>query len=290
MIRTIRIAGLFFIASCFLSACNGTVSTSVEGQDGSVSVPVVDDGGTIHYLSARLCRPAGADGTVPLVIIAHGSPADGAARPNMKLGSCSGEAEQWFLRRGYAVMLALRRGYGATGGAWAESFGSCAKADFVKAGRESARDLDAQVTFGTKLPGIRPYGVTVVGLSAGGWGTIAYDSLPHPLVDRFVVMAGGRGGHQHGIPNNNCAPDRLAAAAGDFGKTARTPMLWIYAENDTFFAPPIADALYSAFTANGGKASFVRAPSFRSEGHTLFTGHEGSAIWGPHVSQYLAKP
>lgn len=288
MIRTMRVTMLCLAIAGVLSACGGTMHASPDGANAPLRVPVVDETGSTHYLDARLCRPANVDGPVPLVIIAHGSPPNGAERPRMHLASCSGEAEEWFLRRGYAVMMALRRGYGTTGGAWAETFGRCEHADFVKAGRETARDLDAQVAFGTKLPGIRADGVTVVGVSAGGWGTIAYDSLPHPLVTRFVVMAAGRGGHRNGMPNENCAPDRLAAAAGEYGKTASTPMLWIYAENDTFFAPHIADAEYAAFTANGGIATYVHAPRFRNEGHFLFGGRGGSEIWGPHVSEYLA--
>jgi hypothetical protein len=48
----------------------------------------------------------------------------------------------------------------------------------------------------------------------------------------------------------------LADAAGRFGKTARTPMLWIYTENDSYFAPSIARAMYHSFTAAGGVADF----------------------------------
>src|ERR1039458_3569281 len=37
---------------------------------------------------------------------------------------CDQEAAQWFLTRAYVVAFPLRRGYGATGGKWAESYGS----------------------------------------------------------------------------------------------------------------------------------------------------------------------
>ena len=70
--------------------------------------------------------------------------------------------------------------------------------------------------------------------------------------------------------------------------TARTPMLWIYTENDSYFAPPVARALYGAFSAAGGVADFEQLESFGADGHKLFFGSGGSQLWGPRVEQYLA--
>lgn len=186
----------------------GVAARAQTAQDLQIPVP-----GTGQALAARLCRPAG-DGPATLVAIAHGSPADGAARPGMALHDCDDEAARWFLSRGYAVVFALRRGYGATGGPWAENYGSCDSPDFVRAGLETARDIDATVVSATALPGIRRSGAVMVGQSAGGWGTLAYDSRPHRKVAAMVVMAGGRGGHRGGQPNSNCSPDALAASDG----------------------------------------------------------------------------
>jgi len=234
----------------------------------------------------RVCRPAG-DAPAPLVVINHGSPPDAADRPKMQPGRCDQEASRWFLTRGYVVAYPLRRGYGASGGEWAERFGSCNRADYFHAGLETARDIDAAVRALTTLPFVRPDGVVIVGQSAGGWGTIAYDSVPHPNVSAFIVMAGGRGGHFHDRPNNNCHPERLAEAARRYGATATTPMLWVYALNDSFFGPPIARALYQSFSAAGGHADFEQPKSFDGDGHHLFFGPGGSAIWGPLVDRYL---
>ena len=91
------------------------------------------------------------------------------------------------------------------------------------------------------------------------------------------------------MPNENCRPERLAAAAGRYGATARTPMLWVYAGNDSYFAPPIAAAMHDAFTAAGGIATLVQPAGYDDDGHQLFFGDGGSAIWGPPVQQYLAQ-
>ncbi len=283
---------LAWAALLALGACTAQPAASAAGPDGpdgqDIAIPVVDAAGQTTLMQSRVCRPAG-DAPATLVVIAHGSPPDASARPSMTLTRCRSEAARWFTSRGYAVVFALRRGYGATGGAFAETYGRCASADYAAAGRETARDINAVVDYATTLPQVRPGGAIVVGQSAGGWGAIAYDSLPHPKVAAFVVMAGGRGGHFGNVPNSNCHPDKLAQAAGQFGATAATPMLWIYAANDSFFAPPIATALHQAFTAAGGKAELVQPGPFGADGHRLFFGAGGPAVWGPVVERYLAQ-
>ena len=203
--------------------------------------------------------------------------------------SCDSEAARWFLERGFVVIAALRRGYGATGGYWAEGYGKCPDVDYARAGLESARDIAATVDYAAALPFARPQGIVLVGQSAGGWGAIAYNATPHRRVTAIVNMAGGRGGHQNDVPNSNCRPDLLAAAAGQLAHGATTPMLWVYTENDSFFAPAIASALYGAYSQNGGRAEFEHPGPFSNDGHRLFFGPSGSQIWGPLVARYLAS-
>ena len=251
-------------------------------------VPMHDKFDNVRLLYTRICRPQG-DAPARVVLLNHGSPPNAGVRPTMQPAKCDSEAVQWFLTRGYLVVLGLRRGYGATGGAWYEDYGACTAEGYAQGGLESARELDALVTYATALPYARPNGVVVVGQSAGGWATDAYDSEQHPKVVAMVSMAGGRGGHWHNGPNNNCRPDELARAAGIFGATASTPMLWVYAANDSFFAPAIAVAMHEAFTRSGGKAELIQPGPFGTDGHSLFFGKGGSAIWGPLIERYLAS-
>jgi hypothetical protein len=65
-------------------------------------------------------------------------------------------------------------------------------------------------------------------------------------------------------------------------------MLWVYAANDHFFAPPLADKMYAAFTDAGGKAEYVHAPAFGKDGHGLFS-LNGISHWTPYVDAFLAK-
>ena len=252
-------------------------------------VPMTDAAGVSHLLYTRICRPR-RDTPARVVLINHGLPPDPNARPAMPPSKCESEAVQWFLSRGYLVVAGMRRGYGLTGGDLAEGHGAFCTADgYAQAGREGARDLDALVTYATALPYARPDGVIVVGQSVGGWVTIAYNSLPHPKVVAMVSRAGGHGGHQRNVANAVCRPEELERAAGMFGATARTPMLWMYAANDSFFGPDVAVAMHAEFAAAGGRAELVQPGPFDGDGHKLFFGNGGSAIWGPVMERYLAS-
>jgi hypothetical protein len=77
---------------------------------------MLDALGNRHLLYARICRPLG-DMPSRFVVIAHGTfPNNRGAVP----GRCEAETTRWFLDRNFIVVMALRRGYGATGGPWVE--------------------------------------------------------------------------------------------------------------------------------------------------------------------------
>lgn len=289
MRRLLTLLCLTLFAACEAPPPQALAGTpSGPWREQIVWVPYTQQNGAAHLLYARLCRPA-SDREARVVVIAHGTPADQTVRPTMKPVACDGEAAQWFLKRGYMVIAAMRAGYGATGGTYAENSAPCGAADFVRSGRETARQIAAVADYATTLPGARPTGAIVVGQSAGGWGAVAFNAMPHPRVAAIVSMAGGRGGHMGGRANDNCRPDQMALAAGTFGAGATTPMLWVYTANDSFFAPAIASAMHAAFTKAGGQARFHQLGPFSTDGHTLFQGRGGSAIWGALMERYLAE-
>lgn len=245
--------------------------------------------GTLNGMLTRICRPRSAD-PAPLVVINHGSPPSSADRPKRKPSSC-GEVAQHFTSRGYAVAFPLRRGYGETGGAWAETYGRCNSAEFLSAGKETADDIETAIDHLLSLPFIAKTSVIVIGQSAGGWGTLALASRNPARVAALINFAGGRGARK--LPDgaySNCSPDRLIASAAEFGKTAQQQTLWIYSENDRLIGPDLSRRMHAAFTAAGGKARYELLPAFGSDGHTLFFGRGGSSIWGPIIERWIANP
>lgn len=242
--------------------------------------------GTIDGMVTRVCRPPNV-ARAPLVVIAHGSPANPAQRAGAQPWRCTSEAARFFLARGYVVAFPLRRGYGETGGAWAEEFGSCGDADFVRGGRGTAADLATAIEHMHREPYVRPGRTLVIGHSAGGFGAMALAANVPSGVLGLVNVAGGRGGRPgSAATESTCSPERLVSAASTFGGGARVPMLWIYARNDSFFSPGLAARLHAAYTAAGGRARLVMAPPFGADGHRLFAGG-GSGVWGPEVDRFM---
>ena len=74
-------------------------------------VPLAGDLGTLEALFVRPSEP----GRYPLALIAHGSPRSPAERPNMTPLAMLPQALE-FVRRGWAAVIVMRRGYGGSDG------------------------------------------------------------------------------------------------------------------------------------------------------------------------------
>ena len=243
---------------------------------------------------AYLVRPVG-DGPFPLAIMNHGVSLTSAGRSLFPLVEFR-DAAKWFARRGYLVVAPVGTGYGASAidmpeqglyGLFFSKVGKCRNPNFRAPGLAVAQVDLWIIDYLAAEKRIVPKDVIVVGQSAGGWASIALSSLNPPSVKAIIVFAGGRGGRVDNKPNNNCAPDKLVETTGEFGRTARVPMLWIYIENDTFFGPALSKRMHDAFTAAGGKVEYHLLPPFGSEGHYLITSPDAVPIWAPVVAKFL---
>src|ERR1700691_2762932 len=103
----------------------------------SLRIPVTISGGSRSIdLEAIVVRPD--DGRAhPLAVLNHGSPRDAADRPTMTPYRMWPQAVA-FARRGWVVVVPMRRGYGSSQGEWAEGYGSCSNPDYAGAGRQGA--------------------------------------------------------------------------------------------------------------------------------------------------------
>jgi dienelactone hydrolase len=244
---------------------------------------------------AYVVRPVG-DGPLPLVIMNHGVVLDQRERSFFPLVEFR-DAAMWFARRGYMV-VAPTGGYGAAAlddterGVYSlfySKIGGCDNPNFRDAGLAAALLDKWIIDYMAEQKMIVPDKVIVVGQSAGGWGAIALSSQNVPGVQAIIAFAAGRGGHVDGKPNNNCAPDKLVSATAELGRTARTPMLWIYAENDTFFGPSLSRRMHDAYTGAGGNAEYHLLPPFGNDGHFLITSPDSIPLWAPLVGPFLDR-
>jgi invasion protein IalB/predicted esterase len=243
---------------------------------------------------AYVVRPIG-DGPFPLVVMNHGISLEANQRTMFPPVEYR-DAAFWFARHGYFVISPLR--YGASSidakdvglfGAVFGHVGSCDNPNFRGPGLAIATLNEWVIENMQKKKQITPGKAIVVGQSGGGWGSIALASRNPPSVSAVITFAAGRGGRVDGKPNNNCAPDKLVAATGEFGSTARVPMLWIYAENDSYFGPELTKRMHNAFTAAGGNAEYHLLPAFGNDGHFLIDSADAVPLWAPLVSQFLEK-
>jgi dienelactone hydrolase len=237
-------------------------------------------------MRTTLFRPAG-PGPFPLVVINHGTTQNAERRRRLDVPDFDSMA-QWFVRRGFVVAVPQRPGHGDTGGAYREDQGGCDEADFARAGRGAAESIAAAVAYLRTQSFVRRTGVIVVGQSAGGWAALALASRAPDGVRAAIDFAGGLGGRSWDRPDNNCAPDRLIATAAAFGRTSRIPTLWIYTENDSYFAPRLSGAMAAAFRAAGGKADYALLPPFGDDGPFMAERPGSESAWGPAVERFLA--
>ena len=245
-------------------------------------VPSPDSAFPAH---AILFRPPG-EGPFRLAIVAHATSQNVLRRAQMPQPEYRALAA-WLVARGFAVLVPERPGHGATGGRYLEDQGGCDEADYAKAGRATADSIAAVLDFMRGQSFLRLDGVVIVGHSAGAWGALALAGRNPQGVSVIIAFAPGRGGHANDLPNQVCAPHTLISAAAEFGKSARVPVTWLVAANDTYFSPALSRQMADAFRAGGDKVDFRLLGAYGSEGHWLPETDGGMRAAGPELDRAL---
>ena len=291
MFRSLCLSLAFFAAFGAFDSCRSADNrTLLPVQEEVWALPL------IHPTVAYVVRPVG-NGPFPLVVMNHGVSLNARERSFFPLVEFR-DAALWFARRGYLVVAPAGPGYGAMAldapelglfSVFYSKIGACENPNFRDAGMAAALLDKWIIDYMTEQKTVVPNSAIVIGQSAGGWGAIALSSQNLPSVKAIITFAAGRGGRVDGKPNNNCAPDKLVEATADFGRSARTPMLWFYIENDTFFGPELSRRMHAAYTGAGGNAEYHLMPPFGGEGHFFIDSPDAIPQWSPLVSQFLDK-
>jgi dienelactone hydrolase len=285
----------FVLAFSFLVFSGAAFATNLPEADGQAQVEekLVLLSSPLPVL-AYVFRPQVA-GPLPLVVMNHGESLDATERSFFPLVEFRAAA-LWFAQRGNMVVVPIRPGFSRTAielpdrglfGLYFGEVGACSSPNFRDPGIAIATINQWVIDHMIAQKEALPKGVIVVGQSGGGWGAIALSSLKSTSIRAIITFAAGRGGHLDGKPNNNCAPDRLVAATGQFGSTATIPMLSIYVQNDSFFGPVLSKQMFDAYRAAGGDAEYHLLPAFGNEGHFFLHSADAIPIWSPIVSRFL---
>lgn len=278
----------------FLLLCAGLLSTSLWAQDmpqdmhaaeTAIEVKVKDryakeETGKVDIISYK---PDG-EGPFPIVVINHGRGNDRVNPPAFTYV----EQARFFLRRGFAVFVPTRIGYGKQGTAFdPEDSGSCNNRAYEVTAEVASTEILAAIDYAEKQPYVDPKRLVLVGVSVGGFTTTASAARNPPGLVAAINFAGGAGGDPVKHPGSPCQGNRLEDMYARFGATTKVPMLWIYAQNDLFFGPSYSQAWHDAFVKAGGNAEYHLVPPFGTNGHYLFG--KGVDVWSPIVAQFMDK-
>lgn len=257
---------------------------AVRLMDEDVRIPVSNGN---YSIAAKILRPDGA-GPYGAIVLNHGTAVSAEERRTESPDLLLHTAAQ-FARRGYVVVMPLRRGFGATGGEFAEDAGSCRNPDYQRGEAAAAEDVMAAYDYTRVLPYVDGSRMILAGQSAGGVASLYTAArAPEGLV-AVLAFAAGRGGNPARNPGVPCAVEPLARVFDEMGKAVKAPVLFHYAENDHFFNAQTSRLWFERFTAGGARAEYVLQPPFGKDGHYIFSDDSGARYWLPAVERFLAR-
>ena len=301
-----------WVCSAWAQPAQSTVAASKPASPGAASGPVpapaaatpvkpaVDINETIARVPVSLRLPGGrphtgemlvthyrpqGNGPFPVVVFSHGrnsltrhEPARWRALPTAR----------YWVRRGFAVLVLTRVGYGELGqDVDPETGGACDNADYGPALDAMSTQVEKAVEFAATLPWADTTRIVLQGVSYGGFGTIAASAKSIPGVVGAINFVGGMGGNPQHRPRDPCQGERISRIAATAGEKTKIPMLWLYVENDLFWGAEWPKRWHKAFTDAGGRAKLTTFGPIGEDGHKLL--NEGFAVWRPAVDQFVAS-
>jgi dienelactone hydrolase len=277
--RLARIFARLAVSGCLVLACVTQVQVQAQeaGLDTRLNEQVVMvPGATGNLLETTLFRPPGA-GPFPLVLMNHGKqPGD----PRMQTRDRFYYLSREFVRRGYAVIVPMRTGFGRSGGEYAD-YGCNMSAN----GTLQATDLRAVLRYARSQSWIDGNRIIVAGQSYGGLATLAAGAGALPGVRGLLNFAGGLR-----ADDGNCQwKSALVNAFADYGSRSRLPSLWFYGANDSYFNHELVNRLYQAYAGAGGNVRLVAYDAFKNDAHGMVGSRDGFAVWWPQTERFLRQ-
>jgi dienelactone hydrolase len=248
-----------------------------------VTVKLFYGGERTGHLIVSHFRPAG-DGPFPFVVFNHGRGPQRAEPARYR----SLNLVRYFTRRGFAVFVTTRMGYGATGTEPdTEESGLCNRKNYGPMFDAAVTQTQRAIEFAKSMSWVDRSRLVLIGQSVGGFTTVMATGQPIEGLKAAINFAGGSGGDPIERPAAPCDYSQLGFQAQRAGKGASVPMLWMYAENDRYWGAQIPLKWHEAYVGSGGKAKMVMLPKVSENGHNLLG--EGFTAWRPIVDDYLQQ-
>ena len=239
-----------------------------------IMVPAGPQGDAL--LQTTVFRPNG-DGPFPLLIINHGKePGDprGQARDRFIFMATA------FVKRGYAVMVPMRRGFSNSTGAYVDH--GC---DMRANGYGQAHDIKSTIAYARKQKWIDDDRIIVAGQSYGGLATVAMGTEVIEGVRGLINIAGG-------LRDDGAGCDwraELVNAFANYGANNKIASLWMYGFNDSLFGPNLAARMHDAFVRSGGQARLIAFGPFKRDSHGMIASRDGERVWWPDTERFLQQ-
>lgn len=166
----------------------------------TVRIPLTESGffgrKRVLTLEGTLYRPT-AEGPRPVLIFNHGSTGPGAIPPTLTQRYSRQAA--FFVERGFALLVPMRRGRGASEGSYAEGYGC--EGHILSAGiARAVEDLDAVIAWVRQQPWADAQRIMMGGISRGGILSVVY-AAERPGAVRGVINFVGRADLIRGLRN-----------------------------------------------------------------------------------------
>jgi len=197
-------------------------------------------------------------GKHPVIIVNHGSTGPGIIPANFVFRG--GNDVEFFRSLGFVVVEPMRKGRGQSGGPDLEEDDSLPP----NAELDSAvEDLHAVLGYLSGQSDIDSRRVVLSGASRGGLLAVAYAGRYPTNVLGVLNFSGGWFGEAHPQAEFNFE------TFGKAGHDAKVPMLWLYAENDSYYSLKFVEREFSKFQAAGGRGELVEVHGMPGDGHQL---------------------
>ncbi len=227
-------------------------------------------------LETTIFKPAG-KGPFPVLVLNHGK---SVGNPHLQERARFLVISKEFVKRGYAVVIPMRTGFGKSTGDYVEE-----ECNMTENGYIQAHDLQSVLDYTLQQRWADKNRIIIAGQSYGGLTTMAFGTRNFPGVKGLINFAGGLR-----TSGNECQwQTSLVEAFANYGRTTKVPSIWFYGENDSYFNPALASKMRDAYVNAGGNAKLVTFGTFKKDAHGMSSSRDGVKIWWPEVEDFLQK-
>jgi dienelactone hydrolase len=222
----------------------------------------------------------------PYLLFSHGRAGTDKERADFGRASYKGNSE-YYVSKGFVVILPTRIGYGISGGSDAEYSGTCNNKNYpehIKVAVDQSKQVLNQVlefAYVDKTKGI------VVGQSVGGFTTIGLSTENISGLKGAINFAGGSGGDPVKQPEKPCSEYAIKETFAKYGAGNKVPTLWLYSVNDKYWGEQLPKDWFVAFQKAGGKGQFVSLPAFQDDGHSIWRGNRNA--WKNDFEKFIKE-